>query len=123
MKKHMKLLTASAAVIGLLGASVAFGQDGAAGLTDSIGEQFKAYILLAIQLITAVAFLVVGYGVVTKFISAVSGKSEWGEVVVPVVFGAAILIVTAYMFAEATTAANAIGGTASLLTNTYQHMA
>ncbi len=82
----------------------------AAGLTTEIATQFKAYIILAIQLISAAAFLIVGYGVIMKFASAVSGRAEWGEVILPVVFGAAILIVSAFMFTEATTAANAISG-------------
>lgn len=99
-------------VLGLLGTSVALGQDGggAAGLTDEIGAQFKAYATLAIQLVSAAAFLLVGYGVVVKFISAVNGRAEWGEVILPVVFGAAVLIVTAYMFTEAQTLADGIGG-------------
>ncbi len=82
----------------------------AAGLTSEIATQFKAYILLAIQLISAGAFLIVGYGVIMKFASAVSGRAEWGEVILPVVFGAAILIVSAFMFTEATTAAGNISG-------------
>lgn len=84
--------------------------EGAAGLTAEIGVQFKAYMELAIQLISAAAFLIVGYGVIMKFASAVSGRAEWGEVILPVVFGAAILIVSAYMFTEATTLAGKIGG-------------
>ena len=97
--------------IACLGAPVlAMGADGAAGLTTEIGNQFKAYMELAIQLISAAAFLIVGYGVIMKFASAVSGRAEWGEVILPVVFGAAILIVSAYMFTEATTLAGQIGG-------------
>ena len=89
--------------------NAAYGQ-GVEGLTDEIGTQFQAYITLAIQLLAAAAFLIVGYGVITKFVGAVSGRAEWGEVVLPVVFGAMVLIISAYMFTEAQTLADAIGG-------------
>jgi len=95
---------------GFVSADLMAQADGAAGLTAEIGVQFKAYMELAIQLISAAAFLIVGYGVIMKFASAVSGRAEWGEVILPVVFGAAILIVSAYMFTEATTLAGQIGG-------------
>jgi len=99
--------------VGLVVFSVSvFGQSGGgnvAGLTTEIGTQFKTFMILAIQLISAAAFLIVGYGVIMKFASAVSGRAEWGEVILPVVFGAAILIVSAYMFTEATTLAGLIG--------------
>jgi len=110
---HRSRQSAAAAVMcsGVLFSVELLAQEGgAAGLTGEIGAQFKAYMELAIQLISAAAFLIVGYGVIMKFASAVSGRAEWGEVILPVVFGAAILIVSAYMFTEATTLAGQIGG-------------
>lgn len=93
----------------ILSTNPVFAQGGVAGLTAEIGTQFAAYITLAIQLLAAAAFLIVGYGVITKFVSAVSGRAEWGEVILPVVFGAVVLIISAYMFTEAQTLADAIG--------------
>ena len=107
---NKNVVTTIVLIFGLVvSADSVFAQGGAAGLTDEIGNQFKAYMKIAIQLLSAAAFLIVGYGVIVKFMSAIGGRAEWGEVILPVVFGAAVLIISAYMFTEAQTLTDAIG--------------
>ena len=65
--------------------------------------------LLIIGIISAIAFLIVAWSVLSKFNDARRGRGEWGEVILPFIVGAAILVLMAWLVEQATTAANAIG--------------
>lgn len=90
-------------VSGLASAQVDLAQMG----TD-IGTGFKTWITLGIQIISVLMFLAVGYGVVAKFLSAIGGRTGWGEVMMPILVGAVVLIACAYFFNQATTLVEAI---------------
>jgi len=45
---------------------------------------------------------------VAKFLSAIGGRAEWGEVVMPVLVGAVVLVACAYFFNQASTLSDAI---------------
>lgn len=70
-------------------------------------------ITLIVGVIAAIAFLMVAYAVLTKFNDARRGRGEWGEVIVPFVMGAAILVLIAWLVEQAGTAAGAIGAGAA----------
>ena len=79
-----------------------------AALTEAT-TVFKDSMLLIIGIISAIAFLIVAWSVLSKFNDARRGRGEWGEVILPFIVGAAILVLMAWLVEQATTAANAIG--------------
>jgi|GEM_PF-2797784 len=69
---------------------------------------FQTFLTLAIQVLSVIVFLAVGYGVISKFMEAIGGRAAWGEVVMPVLVGGFVLAATAYFFTQATTLVAAI---------------
>ena len=90
-------------------ATGAHAQIDVAAMGDELSTGLGTFVTLAIQVISAIVFLVVGYGVVSKFIEAIGGRAAWGEVVMPVLVGAFVLVACAYFFTQATDLAAAIG--------------
>lgn len=81
-----------------------------AGIDEAITASFTTYLTLAIQVISVIVFLMVGWGVLTKFISALQGRSEWGEVFMPVAIGVIVIGICTFLFAQATELVGGIGG-------------
>ncbi len=81
-----------------------------AGIDEAITTSFTTYLTLAIQVISVIVFLMVGWGVLTKFISALQGRSEWGEVFMPVAIGVIVIGICTFLFAQATELVGGIGG-------------
>lgn len=115
--RFVKTHATTIAVLALaLGSPVLAQEAGGGGINldamgASLGEGFKTWLTLGIQVISVIVFMAVGYGVVSKFLWAVNGKANWGEVVMPVLVGAFVLVACAYFFTEAQTLANAISVT------------
>ncbi len=65
-------------------------------------------VVLVIGLISVVAFLYIAYAVISKFNDARRGRAEWGEVFIPFLAGAVILVFITWLVGEANTAAQAI---------------
>ena len=84
----------------------AVGGDVATTLKALISE----YIIIGLLAIAAIAFVVVAWSVITKFNDARRGRADWGEVVVPFVVGAGLLVFIGYLVTEGQTAATAITG-------------
>lgn len=108
--KCISIVKAIVFVVGYLWVSHAYAQMDLDEMTSSLGNGISDFLTLAIQIITVVVFFVVGYGVVSKFMEAVGGRTAWAEVLVPVLVGAFVLVACAYFFTEAQTLADAIGG-------------
>lgn len=68
----------------------------------------RTSVILIIGVISAIAFVYVAYSLLTKFNDARRGRGEWGEVIVPFIAGAAILVLIAWLVEQATTASAAI---------------
>lgn len=98
-----------AIAIGLTCADV-FAAGGADAALTTVADNVKAVIILGLQLILAVVFLMVAWAIISKFNEARRGRADWGEVVVPFVVGAAVVILVAYLAGEGETAANALTG-------------
>ena len=90
-------------------ATGAHAQIDVAAMGDELSTGLGTFVTLAIQVISAIVFLLVGYGVVAKFMEAIGGRAPWGEVVMPALVGAFVLVACAYFFTQATDLAAAIG--------------
>lgn len=86
---------------------------GAAGASsaalDEVGTMFSSAMMLGLALISAVIFIIVAWAVVTKFNDARRGRADWGEVVLPFIIGAGVVIFVGYLVTEGETAAGKIG--------------
>lgn len=82
---------------------------GAAVLTQ-VRSLFSEGVNIGLLLLAAVGFLLVAWATLSKFNEARRGRADWGEVAVPFVFGAALLVFIGYLVTEGQTAATAIGG-------------
>jgi len=82
---------------------------------DAMGQEltdgFKGYLAMIIQVVSAIAFVAVGYGVIATFMKAVGNQAAWGEVAMPILVGAVVLIAAAFFFNQASTLASAINFT------------
>ena len=93
--------------LGLMGASFLLGAINLAVAAMGLWL-FRARCGFALRAAFLLAVLAVGYGVVSKFLEAIGGRSPWAEVVMPVLVGAFVLVACAYFFTEAQTLADAI---------------
>ena len=58
---------------------------------------------LATLIVSVVAFLIVGYAAITKFIEANNGRAAWGEVGLLAVVGVFVLVFVGYFLNQAST--------------------
>lgn len=111
MKNLLSVLSRAAVAVGLMavaGIASAATTDTTA-IDTAITTSFQTYLTLAIQVISVLVFLMVGWGVLSKFISALQGRSEWGEVFMPVAIGVIVIGICTFLFTEATTLVAGIG--------------
>lgn len=105
--------TTTAILVAGVFASTAYAQeDPAAGgdVATTLKALISEYIIIGLLAIAAIAFVVVAWSVIGKFNDARRGRADWGEVVVPFVVGAGLLVFIGYLVTEGQTAATAITG-------------
>lgn len=85
--------------------------DAAAGQAlTNVGQYLTSAVKLVLSAISAVVFVAVAWAVVTKFNDARRGRADWGEVIIPFVVGAAVVVFVGWLYTQGDAITIAPGG-------------
>lgn len=108
-----RLLPPAIAMSFLLSVTAVLAQEGTDYMAE-IGTTVGSGLTLAINIISAIVFVIMLWAIITKYSEANRGRATWGEVFIPFVVGAVVLGFLAVIKPDAEEAITELGGEAAL---------